>query len=379
MKKMKKLITLLLVAVLLLSACGTQAAPEAAPEEVPAAEEVFENIPLLYATQFTLGKYPNGCTLIDIQGDKFLVVPENAEIPADIDADVTILKQPIENIYLAATAAMDLICAIDGLDSVTLTGTDNSGWYIDAAVQAMENGTLSYAGKYSAPDYEMLLENDCGLSVQSTMILHKPEVRDQLIKLGIPVLIERSSYENDPLGRMEWVKLYGVLLGKEEEAERVYSEKLASVADVLNHEDTGKTAVFFSIAANGSVTVYKPGGYISRMVDYAGGHYVPETLGDDDSASSTVSMEMEAFYAACRDVDVLFYSGTIDGGVTTVDGLIEKNAALADFKAVREGNVWSTDKSLYQQGMSLSDMIIDIHEVLTDNTDAEMHYLTKLG
>lgn len=379
MKKVKRIICLLLIAVVLLSACGTkQSAPEAVPEEEPAAEEIFENIPLRYATQFTLGKYPNGCTLIDIAGEQFLVVPENAEAPADIAPDVTILKQPIENIYLTATAAMDMICTIDGLDSVTLTGTDKSGWYIEEPVRAIENGTLSYAGKYSAPDYEMLLENDCSLSIQSTMILHKPEVRDQLIKLGIPVLIERSSYETDPLGRMEWVKLYGALLGREAEAERVYDEKLAAIADVLNQADTGKTAVFFSISSNGSVSVYRPGGYISRMVDYAGGRYVPESLGEEDSASSTVSMEMEAFYAACRDVDVLFYSGTVDGGVSSVSELLDKGAALADFKAVQEGNVWSTDKSLYQQGMSLSGMIADIHEVLTDNFDAEMNYITRL-
>ena len=53
------------------------------------------------------------------------------------------------------------------------------------------------------------------------MILHTPEVKEQLEHFGIPVLVERSSYESDPLARMEWIKLYGILLGREEQAEQV--------------------------------------------------------------------------------------------------------------------------------------------------------------
>ena len=76
----------------------------------------------------------------------------------------------------------------------------------------MEDGRMLYAGKYNAPDYERILSGSCDLAVESTMIYHSPEVKEQLERLGIPVLVERSSYERHPLGRMEWLKLYGVLL-----------------------------------------------------------------------------------------------------------------------------------------------------------------------
>lgn len=59
-------------------------------------------------------------------------------------------------------------------------------------------GKIAYAGKYSAPDYEKILSSDCGLAVESTMIYHTPEVKEQLERLGIPVLVERSSYEGHP-------------------------------------------------------------------------------------------------------------------------------------------------------------------------------------
>lgn len=79
----------------------------------------------------------------------------------------------------------------------------------------MQTGRIAYAGKYSAPDYERILTAECGLAVENTMIYHTPEVKEQLERFGIPVLVERSSYESSPLARMEWIKLYGILLGKE--------------------------------------------------------------------------------------------------------------------------------------------------------------------
>ena len=82
---------------------------------------------------------------------------------------------------------------------MALSGTQAENWYLDAALTAMEQGEIAYAGKYSAPDYEMILSADCGLAIENTMIYHTPEVKEQLEKFGVPVLVERSSYESDPL------------------------------------------------------------------------------------------------------------------------------------------------------------------------------------
>ncbi len=56
------------------------------------------------------------------------------------------------------------------------------------------------------------------LQLSPTMILHAPKVQEMIETLGIPVFIDRSSYESQPLGRTEWIKLYGAMMNKEEEA-----------------------------------------------------------------------------------------------------------------------------------------------------------------
>mgnify|MGYP000376370697 CR=1 FL=1 len=66
----------------------------------------------------------------------------------------------------------------------------------------METGDILYAGKYSTPDYEKIVEQNCGLAIENTMILHTPEVKEQLEKFGIHVLVDYSSYEPELPDRM---------------------------------------------------------------------------------------------------------------------------------------------------------------------------------
>ena len=127
------------------------------------------------------------------------------------------------------------------------------GWYIDEAKQALEDGSIVFAGKYSAPDYELILSKNCDLALESTMIYHNPEVKEKLEEFGIPVLVEHSSYESHPLGRTEWVKLYGVLLDKEEEAEAVFEEQAEKLNSIKDSENTGKTVAFFYPSSSASL------------------------------------------------------------------------------------------------------------------------------
>ena len=342
---------------------------------------VQETMELRYADQFSVEKYEDGYEKLVIGGsDTYLIVPEGGKDPEHIPDDVTVIHRPLSNIYLAATSAMDLFRSLDAVDLITLSGTQESGWYIDEAKQAMESGAMVYAGKYSAPDYELILSKSCDLAIESTMISHSPEVKEQLQKIGIPVLVERSSYEKSPLGRMEWIKLYGVLTGKEEEADRCFEEKAEEVEKIVTEEASGKTAAFFYISSNGYVNVRKPGDYISEMIRMAGGVPVPQNIEDNGNALSTMNMQMEAFYAEAKDADYLIYNSTIDGELENLSDFLAKSSLLSGFKAVKEGHVWCTGKNMFQESMGLGDMILDMHRLFTqENPDpAQMKYLHQL-
>ena len=192
------------------------------------------------------------------------------------------------------------------------------------------------------------------------------------------MLVERSSYESHPLGRMEWIKLYAVLLGKEEAAEAFFDSQMEKLIPILGQENTGKTVAFFYITSNGAVNVRKSGDYIAKSISLAGGVYALQDLTADDSAMSTMNMQMEEFYTKAKDADYIIYNSTIDGELTAIDELCAKNQLFADFKAVKEGNVWCTGKNMFQETMGLGDMIRDMNAVFADDTEYSFTYLHQL-
>ena len=385
MSPIRRLGTVLLSAALtaqLLTACAPgNAAPGGV--EGPRWEdlEYDRSLELQYAQQFSVDYYQDGYSLVEIQEvGTYLVAPPKAAVPSGLDEGITVLRQPLDRIYLAATSAMDLFRELDSLAAIRLSGTKAQDWYVEEARAAMEAGEILYAGKYSAPDYERIYAEGCDLAVESTMIYHTPEVKEQLEELGVPVLVERSSYEGHPLGRMEWLKLYGVLLGKEELAKELFDEQLKQLGNLDAGKPLGRTVAFFYVSSNGYVNVRKSSDYVAKIIEMAGGSYVPDNLMENENALSTMNMQMEAFYASVKDADYLIYNSTIDGELKSLNELLAKSSLLADFKAVKEGNVWCTEKNLFQETMGLGDMILDIRRILTEeNPDpAEMVYLYRL-
>ena len=311
-----------------------------------------------------------------MDGGDFLVVPEGAAVPDDLDGSITVLQQPLNRIYLAATSAMALFSAMDAVDAIRMTGVQASGWYIDAAIEGLNNSSILFAGKYSAPDYEMLINEECDLAIESTMIYHTPKVKEMIEDLGIPVLVDRSSYESHPLGRTEWIKLYAALVGKEAEAAAFFDQQADIIRQLENFENTGKTVAFFYVNSDGSIR--KPTDYIPKMIELAGGQYAFEALVTDQTATS-ISITMENFYATAVDADVLIYNASIDAPISSIEELVAKDALFADFKAVKEGNVWCTGKSFYQATDIVGEMIRDIHHVLTDGDESAMTFLKKVS
>lgn len=372
---MKKL-WLLMLALLL---CGCGARETAAPAETIPWDSLEKtgSMVLDYATEFTVDYYSQGYSYISVtDGCGYVLVPEGGADPVGLGDNVTLIHQPVKNIYLAATSAMDLYRAVGGMDAIRLSSLEESGWFIPQAKEAMASGQIRYAGKYSAPDYELIYSHGCDLAVESTMIYHTPEVKEQLERLGIPVFIERSSYENNPLGRMEWMKLHALLVGREQEAEAVFRQELKQLEPVLGQQSTGKTVAFFAVNSNGSVTVRKSGDYIARTIRMAGGEYVFSDLGDD-TALSTVNLQMEAFYDGAKDADILIYNSTLNGEIQTMEQLLAQSPLLAQFKAVQNGKVWCTGQNLFQESMGLGRLILEINRILTDSP-GELKYLHQL-
>ena len=328
------------------------------------------SLPLRYAEGFRADFYEGGYALIDIRdGDRLLVVPEGMPVPEGIDPGLIVVRQPLTRVYLAATSAASLIGALDALGSVRFSSLQQGDWTVESAAQAMERGEMVFAGKYDAPDFELLVKEDCDLALESTMIFHAPQIRELLELLNIPVAVDRSSYESHPLGRAEWIKFYGVLFGRTEAAQALFDEKAAEVEALPEAGSAGRTVAFFHFSANGSVIVRGPSDYITRMIEMGGGENAFAGLSFASDAGASVTIGAEDFYDAAQDADLLIYNTAIGEAPRSVAELTERFPLLADFRAVREGNVWLADRSLYQATFDACELTVDVNRLLNGEED----------
>ena len=361
------------------------------PAKTAAAPLTYDHsMELSYAENFAVDYYEGGYKLLTtrLNGDRILIVPKHQQAPENAEALVSpsaegkpgkliVLQEPVKNLYLVASSVMDMFAQLDSMDAISMCGLKEEDWYIPAAKQAMKDGTLLYAGKYSQPDYELLLSQNCSMAIENSMIYHTPEVMEKLEEFGIPTLVEYSSYEEHPLGRVEWVRFFGALLDQEEKADQLFERQKEALKRVEAEESTGKTVAFFYITSNGLVQVSQSTDYIPKMIELAGGKYVFENLGDPDSRRSTVNLQLEDFYDGAQDADFLVYNTTIDRQVQTLEDLLKKCSLLKDFKAVKNHQVWCTTEDMYQQSMSAGNLIEDFHRMLTGD-DKETRYLYRL-
>ena len=337
--------------------------------------------------------------------------------------ELTVLQQPLTTTYVAASAVMAPLCDLGAVSQIRFSGLREEGWYVDEARTAMKAGSMLFAGRYSEPDYETLLREGCDLALESTMIYRSPEVIEKLSALGIPVYIDYSSYEPHVLGRLEWIRVYGALFGHEEKAQQWYASERDRIRAIQKDAETssgeasqsGKSAeksetktsrnskneasstetssgragtdttadqrptvVYFYVNSSGQIQVRQPHDYIPELLELAGARYLaPDMSSLSGSRKSNVTVSLEDFYSSCKDADYLIYSATLDRPLSSIQELLGKNALFADFRAVKEGHVYTTDKDFYQLSDRMADFAEDVSRMLQDQDD--MHFLKKVA
>ena len=157
----------------------------------------------------------------------------------------------------------------------------------------------------------------------------------------------------------------------EDAAEEPFSEQVAYMEAASGEEASGRTVAFFRISTSGYAVARKSGDYVSQMIRLAGGEYIFSNLGGDGSATATVNVEMETFFQTARDADVVIYNSTIGGEVASLDELLGLNPLLKELTAVRNGAVWCTRESMYQQTLNIGRMISERRVILMAGPDDE--------
>ena len=159
---------------------------------------------------------------------KYLIVPENAEIPAGLDKEVIVVRQPADHVYAGSNKTISLMGELGQLDKVTTVGVKKNKCKNETIKEKMTEKEVIYAGTSGKLNYKKLVKNKCNLALLSSSVL--PEKRsskkaakkkmtayrkmtEKMTLLQIPVIVDRAKDEKGKDAQKEWEKVYQVILG----------------------------------------------------------------------------------------------------------------------------------------------------------------------
>ena len=208
---------------------------------------------------------------------KYLIVPKDVEIPAGLDKDMIVIQLPVEKTYVASEDALKLLDEqLDAAESIKAVGMEQKDCQIENIAKAMEDKKISFDGAFDDLDYKALVKDEIDFAILPSEFLpgnakdeedadaadetadtkaedqkddkddkttdekadedKTPEellkeenerlsdTAERLATLTIPMLVDRSADEKTDLAKAEWLKVYGVIFGCEDQANELFQQ-----------------------------------------------------------------------------------------------------------------------------------------------------------
>lgn len=188
---------------------------------------------------------------------------------------------------LSAIDATETICAVSGLKYIS-----------DHKVIQTQVKDIGYD---AALDYEAILALKPDLLITYAVTGAEPVYVSKLRSLGVRTLVLHDHLEQHPLARAEYVRLFGALTGRMHTADSVYADVRDRYDELVKKADGhSKAKVLINIPYGDAWYIPGGDGYMSRLVEDAGGQILGAT--DGTSASAVISLEQAYEYSQQADL-----------------------------------------------------------------------------
>ena len=344
---------------------------------------------LSYASRITITHHPEGwdeaCIINPWDTTAILqtvaMLPHGmAQLPSDIPSGAVVVKVPLANSLVETSVHIGLLEDLGAADAI---GGVSDVDYIKSAyiLERLKNGEVENCGAWMAPNIERIMK------LQPDAILISPYQNGgtygHITELGIPVIYVADYLEDLPLGRAEWIKYYGLLFGKKEIADSIFSSvetkynKIKNLAAEKVKSDGAKKVVM-DIPYSGTWQVPANGSINDTFIRDAGG----DNPFSDLQGTQFISLSPEKVLHKAHDADAWIIRWN-SGSPLSLKSLTEECSSAPYFKAFRDGNVWgcNTNEVFYFEESPFHPefMLEDIYRIIHTKLDTDsLHYFSRM-
>ena len=328
---MKTIQTIFLsVAIALLASCGNGGSGSGSNAYSETGTKEQNN----YAKLFEITSYSN-CKVISVINpwdttrilQKYVLVEKDSPLPDKLPQG-TVVRTPVENIIMYSTIHASIWEELGALENVA--GICEPEYLTSQnAKQMLAEGKIQDCGMAASPNVERIID------IEGKFIVASPFENGgygQAEKLGIPIFESADYMENHPLGRVEWMKVFGLLSGKEEVADSLFksTEGNYNSLKALAAEVVGKPRIMSERKYGSSWFIVGGASYIAQMYKDAGADYIFS----DNPDTGSVPFAFETVYDRGADSDLWVFKYAAERPMTYSDLEAEYNpyANFAPFK-----------------------------------------------
>lgn len=274
----------------------------------------------------------------------YVLATDPEDLPAKPESGDIFIRTPVERIVCVSTTHIAMLDTLGCNECVT--GVSGSKYVYNTSVRKrISEGEVKDIGYEGAYNFELIvsLKPDVvliyGIGNESASDFRK------LSELGIPVVFIADYLELHPLGKAEWIKVFGLLLNKEDKANMIFDsvrKEYEQIHNMVKDIREEKKSVLLGLPFKDKWFVSPGNSYISQLISDAGGNY----LWDEIKSNVSVPMSLEAVFQKALNTDIWLNSGS----ASSIKDIISIDSRLAELSPLKQKMVFNNNKRLNEYG-----------------------------
>jgi iron complex transport system substrate-binding protein len=271
----------------------------------------------------------------------YILKEKNGIIPDSLQKYTTILV-PLQSVVVTSTTIIPFLetLRVEKL----LVGFPNTDYVSSEKTRKLiDDGAVKNIGKNEKLNIEQLIELDPNLIVAYGVDNNNPML-DNLQKSGLKVLIQADWMEQTPLGKAEWIKLYGALFGKEKEAKTFFDEILKNYNDAIDLVATKKptATVLYGSMYQDQWYVARGNSWVAQFMKDAKSNY----LWANEEGTGSLSLSFEKILDKAKTARYWIATGSFKNSAEFENS----NPHYSQFDALKSNNVYTFESKLGRTG-----------------------------